>query len=177
MIQVSQWPYCVQELYISYVSCYVVYPYIRQEPENDLAVHWWSGNKIAQAGIHACSICATARRVFMPVHTWVFCPAVFCSLRQIAWVLTTVVFLREVRHILENCYRCVWNKLYCGKHESALLIYDWFLYPSLHASSFDLAESRPASGVRLSPLDYVSTLDVTLCNADIKICNNLCGAM
>ncbi|NXH68330.1 ARMC2 protein, partial [Hydrobates tethys] len=40
---------------------------------------------------------------------------------------------------------------------------------SLHASSFDLAESRPVSGVRLSPLDHVSTLEKTLCNTDIII--------
>ncbi|NWH18284.1 ARMC2 protein, partial [Grus americana] len=32
---------------------------------------------------------------------------------------------------------------------------------SLHASSFDLAESRPVSGVRLSPLDHVSTVEIT----------------
>ncbi|NXD70693.1 ARMC2 protein, partial [Eolophus roseicapillus] len=32
---------------------------------------------------------------------------------------------------------------------------------SLHASSFDLAESRPVSGVRLSPLKHVSTLEIT----------------
>lgn len=54
------------------------------------------------------------------------------------------------------------------------------LYPSVHASSFDLAESRPVSGVRLSPLDYVSTLDMTLCNVDTEIhefiqCNTVVG--
>lgn len=47
-------------------------------------------------------------------------------------------------------------------------IHFMFLYPSIHASSFDLVESRPVSGVRLSPLDYVSTLDVTLCNVDME---------
>lgn len=37
-----------------------------------------------------------------------------------------------------------------------------FLYNSLHASSFDVTESRPVSGVRLSPLNHVSTLEMTV---------------
>ncbi|NXW85870.1 ARMC2 protein, partial [Alopecoenas beccarii] len=41
---------------------------------------------------------------------------------------------------------------------------------SLHASSFDVTESRPVSGIRLNPLDHVSTLAMTLFNTDIKIC-------
>lgn len=45
-----------------------------------------------------------------------------------------------------------------------------FLYNSLHASSFDVTESRPVSGVRLSPLNHVSTLEMTLFNTGIKIC-------
>ncbi|XP_015714144.1 armadillo repeat-containing protein 2 isoform X2 [Coturnix japonica] len=40
---------------------------------------------------------------------------------------------------------------------------------SLHASSFDLAESRPASGVRLSPLDYKPILVISSEDEDSSV--------
>lgn len=40
---------------------------------------------------------------------------------------------------------------------------------SLHASSFDLAESRPASGVRLSPLDYKPILVISSKDEDSSV--------
>ncbi|XP_054052596.1 armadillo repeat-containing protein 2 isoform X2 [Rissa tridactyla] len=41
---------------------------------------------------------------------------------------------------------------------------------SLHASSFDLAESRPVSGVRLSPLDHKPVLVASAKDEDSSIC-------
>jgi len=62
------------------------------------------------------------RSMLVPAQAWAFCPAVFCSLCQIAWALTTVGFVHEFRLILENCYRCVLSKPYCGRCVGNLVI-------------------------------------------------------
>lgn len=62
------------------------------------------------------------RSVLVPARTWGFCPALFCSLRQIAWPLTAVGFMHEFKLIFESCYRCIGNRPYHGRCADDLVI-------------------------------------------------------
>lgn len=124
--ELSQWPCCFQALYTSYIPHCVLCRVVLWQKAGTWewlgCAYWWPGNKITQADIHACSICAIAKSTLVPLQTRFFCPSVFCSMCQTALVLTTVGFVHEVRLILENCCRCIWNILYHSTCTGSLVI-------------------------------------------------------
>lgn len=74
-------------------DCIVLCPQRRQEPESDLV---FIGDQVtrslwltAMLVLPVLLLC-TGRSMLLPAQTWGFCPAVFCSLCQIAWALTTI---------------------------------------------------------------------------------------